>query len=502
MKPPARAIVGNLVWSADGGVWARVEVSPFPHAHTAARRQAGRALPPPRPADQPAPGGDAAVGLRAARPGRRRDRHGRRASTSTTQDAWVRRLRRHRRLAGRGGAATSRRYYVAAALPSARRPWLELLRGAARRRQRRVRHRPQPRHGRRARAHAAARPARSRSASASNVSVAPGRRRGDLLALRPGAAARGRRAGARRGVGAAGQAAQRVESGRATPRGVLAHLTDAIVKEGGYRRRPRPAPPPALRAHRRARRARATRRSWRWPTCPTTSATPAAAASGCTTPTTSGSRSTGACGCKAVGNADAQAKVRRKHRDLVGQVDEYDGEVTGAPPQLAAAIQAIDEERAQLGANPTEPELQVTILLSIAAPPLAELEDQAAGLVPCSSPRSTAWPARPAGRRRCCARCCPAPRRRRCAATTRSSCWPATWRPAARSAAPRSATRPACCSACRSTAAPARRCCSTRRSARGPTPARRWPPSAGWARASRSSSSACAGTRWPAAARS
>ena len=71
-------------------------------------------------------------------------------------------------------------------------------------------------------------------------------------------------------------------------RGVLAHLTDAVVKEGGYKRRPGPAPPPPLRAHRRARRHAATRRSWRWPTCPTTSRSPAAAASGCSTPTTSG----------------------------------------------------------------------------------------------------------------------------------------------------------------------------------------------------------------------
>ena len=70
---------------------------------------------------------------------------------------------------------------------------------------------------------------------------------------------------------------------------------------------------------------------------------------------------------RSVPNADAQAKVRRKHRDLVGQVDEYDGELTGAPPQLADAIQAIDEERPQLGANPTEPELQATVLLSLAA---------------------------------------------------------------------------------------------------------------------------------------
>ena len=35
MKPPARAIVGNLIWSTDGGVWAVWEAAPFPHAHLA-----------------------------------------------------------------------------------------------------------------------------------------------------------------------------------------------------------------------------------------------------------------------------------------------------------------------------------------------------------------------------------------------------------------------------------------------------------------------------------
>ena len=30
MKPPARAIVGNLVWGTDGGVWATWRVDPLP----------------------------------------------------------------------------------------------------------------------------------------------------------------------------------------------------------------------------------------------------------------------------------------------------------------------------------------------------------------------------------------------------------------------------------------------------------------------------------------
>jgi hypothetical protein len=33
MKPPARAIVGNLIWSTDGGVWALWRIKPFDHAY-------------------------------------------------------------------------------------------------------------------------------------------------------------------------------------------------------------------------------------------------------------------------------------------------------------------------------------------------------------------------------------------------------------------------------------------------------------------------------------
>src|SRR5262245_13153642 len=99
---------------------------------------------------------------------------------------------------------------------------------------------------------------------------------------------------------------------------------------------------------------------------------------------------------RSVSNADAQVKVRRKHRDLIGQVDEYDGEVTGAPPQLAAAISAIDEERSELGANPAEPELQATILMSVAAPTLADLEDRAGALTAMFEPQEYGL-ARPTG---------------------------------------------------------------------------------------------------------
>jgi hypothetical protein len=82
----------------------------------------------------------------------------------------------------------------------------------------------------------------------------------------------------------------------------------------------------------------------------------------------------------AVSNADAQAKTRRQHRQLVGQVDEYEGEVTGAPPSLADAIGAIDAQRAELASSPAEPELQVTIVFGLAAASLGALEQQAAAV--------------------------------------------------------------------------------------------------------------------------
>jgi len=89
---------------------------------------------------------------------------------------------------------------------------------------------------------------------------------------------------------------------------------------------------------------------------------------------------------RSVSNADAQLKVRRQHRQLIGQVDEYDGEVTGAPPSLGEAIAAVNAERAELAANPAEPELHATILLSVAAGDLPTLEDHAGALASLLEP--------------------------------------------------------------------------------------------------------------------
>jgi hypothetical protein len=89
---------------------------------------------------------------------------------------------------------------------------------------------------------------------------------------------------------------------------------------------------------------------------------------------------------RSVANADAQLKVRRQHRQLVGQLDEYDGEVTGVPPSLGEALAAVDAERAELAANPSEPELQVAIVLAVAAPGLPELEDRAGAIASLLEP--------------------------------------------------------------------------------------------------------------------
>lgn len=84
-----------------------------------------------------------------------------------------------------------------------------------------------------------------------------------------------------------------------------------------------------------------------------------------------------ACRIKAVPNPTATRAATRQQRELVGQVPEYDAEIAGPPPSLAAAIDAVDDERASLAANPSEPELQVSMTFATWAPTLAELEQQA-----------------------------------------------------------------------------------------------------------------------------
>lgn len=78
-----------------------------------------------------------------------------------------------------------------------------------------------------------------------------------------------------------------------------------------------------------------------------------------------------------VANADAQIKARRQHRQLISQVDEWESETSGPPAALAEAITDIDAERAALAANVAEGELQTTIIFAVWADQLDSLEARA-----------------------------------------------------------------------------------------------------------------------------
>lgn len=78
-----------------------------------------------------------------------------------------------------------------------------------------------------------------------------------------------------------------------------------------------------------------------------------------------------------VTNAEAQVRATRQARQLLGQVDEYAGEPAGAPTTLTEAMEGIEDERAALAANPADPELEVTTMLCVWADNLVELEERA-----------------------------------------------------------------------------------------------------------------------------
>jgi AAA-like domain len=79
---------------------------------------------------------------------------------------------------------------------------------------------------------------------------------------------------------------------------------------------------------------------------------------------------------RAVPNQTAARSAIRHQRELAGQVAEYESEPAGPPPSLAAAMDAIDDERAQLAANPSEPELHVAMVYAVWADNLPELEQR------------------------------------------------------------------------------------------------------------------------------
>lgn len=83
---------------------------------------------------------------------------------------------------------------------------------------------------------------------------------------------------------------------------------------------------------------------------------------------------------RAVPNQEAQVKARRQARQLVGQVEEYEGEPSGVPKDLHTAWEGVDDERAMLAANPADPELQVSVILCVYADNLVDLEVRAAQL--------------------------------------------------------------------------------------------------------------------------
>jgi len=392
VKAPARTIVGNLVWATDGGVWAVWRVTPFPHAHTArpdklavhARlRGLLLGLPPQSMLLSVCERLDAGNLVTDMLDG----------VDSTTNDAWLEVC-----LATGDWLAEvalyERRYYVAAELPEARRPLLDLLRGAAGDVNGRFGIGPGPV----PRSEIEARRRQARELEARLAANVP------MTAVTAGEVCWLYARSLRREAGEPAfdrlwepPTAPDDDAGRRAdrPRAVLAQLTDAVVKEGGYKGdsdRPR---------HRRYVRidgpgGTSYQTVMAMADMPHFFAYPDGGGEWLYQADQVGFPVDWCVRIKAVPNSDAQAKVRRKQRDLIGQVDEYDGEVSGAPPQLAAAIQAIDQERAHLGANPMEPELHATVLMSIAADNLAELEDKSAALGAMFEPQEYAL-ARPTG---------------------------------------------------------------------------------------------------------
>lgn len=76
----------------------------------------------------------------------------------------------------------------------------------------------------------------------------------------------------------------------------------------------------------------------------------------------------------------AMATATRKARALAQQSEEYEGEAAGAPPHVAEAAAAIDDQRLEL-AESGVPELRSTLIFSLAEPDLEILESNTEALV-------------------------------------------------------------------------------------------------------------------------
>ncbi|MBO0826929.1 MAG: ATP-binding protein [Streptosporangiales bacterium] len=80
---------------------------------------------------------------------------------------------------------------------------------------------------------------------------------------------------------------------------------------------------------------------------------------------------------RSVRNEDAQKKARRQRRELIGQYEEFDGDIAGAPPELGDASAALDQESAELAVNKLDPELQPTIILTVWGDSVDKVEHRA-----------------------------------------------------------------------------------------------------------------------------
>lgn len=81
-----------------------------------------------------------------------------------------------------------------------------------------------------------------------------------------------------------------------------------------------------------------------------------------------------------VANRVAQASARRQARHLHSQTGEYEGDPAGAPAGLGEAMAALGDLRRELAAHPAGSELQVTTIMAVGAPGLADLEDRVRSL--------------------------------------------------------------------------------------------------------------------------
>jgi len=402
VKPPARAVVGNLIWSSDSGVWALWRVDPFAYGSTGLADKLAvhgrlRGMLVSLPADSmllsiseridP----DSVVEQMAE--GIDLERRAAWAEACFASRAWLQQVPLRRR-----------RYYLAAALPGTKRAWHEALRTVATEVTTVFGVGPLPVPDKEV--ELCQRQAQELQLRLGQHTYLEAVTAGEVCWLYARALRRavdepafdeswepeppdGRRPQTRTGLVRAG------ETPRLQPRRVLAHLTDVVVKEGGDAEdteRPR---------HRRYVRidsgfgssyqtvmalADMPHRFW----------FPDGGGEWLHHLDQVGFPVDWCVRVRALRNTDAQARVRRKQRDLVGQLEQYEGEVSGAPPQLQEAIQSIEEERAELGGNPAESELQVAILASLAAGSLAELEEAAGALQAAFEPREYGL-ARPTG---------------------------------------------------------------------------------------------------------